>query len=275
MGLFLMVRANTRKASGTKKSIELNKQRAAAAKARALQAAADLAVRKSGLARIREAYVPIFGSRIDIAGIDFRAKPKDYLSEVLARQEALLPSLTDEALVALWLRFCKAQAAINAAERSSRDRKFLAALESDWRRRKLELDGQETYFRWPSTLVLEVTGDRAVEGAWPSSGMLDALGYHVGKVRGVDEPQRRRTLCFLFEEHLPLVFDTTYTTAWGAPKSSTRLRKLAETIAALVRNAKRNPGRDYSTAIEEWEQDLAFLWTRYYVGQFKFGWPGA
>ena len=105
--------------------------------------------------------------------------------------------------------------------------------------------------------------------------MLDAFGYHVGKVRGVDEVRRRRVLCFLFEEHLPLVFDTTYTNAWGAPKSSKRLQKLAETISALVRNAKRNPGRDYSTAIEEWEHDLAFLWTRYYVGQFKFGWPGA
>lgn len=103
--------------------------------------------------------------------------------------------------------------------------------------------------------------------------MLDAFEYHVGKTRGIPSETRRQILQFLFEERIPLVYDTAYTAEWGQPGTARRLQKLAETIAALIRNAKRNTGRDYTQAISEWEDDLSFLWSTFYVGHFYFGWP--
>ena len=55
--------------------------------------------------------------------------------------------------------------------------------------------------------------------------------------------------------------------------SAQRLRKLAETIAALTRNAKRRRDSIMATAIEHWEQDLEFLYYEFYVEKFYFGWP--
>jgi hypothetical protein len=257
------------------KDAALDKARSAAAKAEATRLAADLAARKKALALIRKAYVPIFGLPIDVAGLDFRATPKAFLTELLSRQAARLPGLPDSEFITVWLRFARSQVAIRPAERTRRDREFLDALTAEWERRKLSVDGDEAYFRWPSTLVSELTGTAQVDGGWPSAGMLDAFGYHVGKTKGLGSAARRQILRFLFEERLPLVFDTTYTEAWGQPTTARRLQKLAETLSALVRNAKRNSSRDYTKAISEWEDDLSFLWSTYYVGHFHFGWPTA
>jgi len=251
----------------------LRRARLAAAAAEAAKRAAELAARKPALALIRERYVPTFGLPMDISGIDFRVPPKIYLAEVLKRQIAHLPDLTDGEFVTIWLRFSRYISGIRAAERALRDTKFLAALDAEWDRRKVTADGGEDYFRWPSTLISEVVGHSTVSGGWPRSGMLDAFDYHVGKTRGVTSGARRLILRFLFEERLPLVFDTAYTAEWGRPATAERLHKLAETIAALVRNSKYNTGRDYAQAISEWEDDLSFLWSTYYVDYFCFGWP--
>lgn len=256
-----------------KEAAALARARRVAAAAEAARRAEELAARKPALALIRERYVPIFGLPIDISGIEFRAGPKVYLQEVLKRQIARLSDHTDGEFVTIWLRFSKYLSGIRAAERARRDTKFLAALQAEWDRRKVTADGKEVYFRWPSTLVSEVMGNSAVNGGWPTSGMLDAFDYHVGKTRGVPSGARRHILRFLFEERLPIVYDTAYTSEWGQPATAVRLQKLAETIAALVRNAKRNTGRDYAQAISEWEDDLSFLWSNYYVGHFGFGWP--
>jgi hypothetical protein len=256
-----------------KEAAALAHARRAAAAAEAAKRAEEWAARKQALPLIRERYVPIFGLPMDISGIEFRSGPKIYLLEVLKRQIARLPDHTDGEFVTIWLRFSKYISGIRAAERAGRDTNFLAALEAEWDRRKVTAEGDEVYFRWPSTLVSEVMGNSAVNGGWPTSGMLDAFDYHVGKTRGIPSGARRHILRFLFEERLPLVYDTAYTAEWGRPATAGRLQKLAETIAALVRNAKRNTGRDYTQAISEWEDDLSFLWSTYYVGHFRFGWP--
>lgn len=258
-----------------KEAEALARARRAAAAAEAARRAEDLAARKQALGLIRERYVPIFGLPMDISGIDFRARPKVYLQEILKRQIARLPGHTDGEFVTIWLRFSKYLSGVRAAERARRDSEFLAALEAEWDRRKVTSDGQQVYFRWPSTLVSNATGHSAVDGGWPASGMLDAFDYHVGKTRGVPCSARRHILRFLFEERLPIVYDTAYTSEWGQPATAGRLQKLAETIAALVRNAKRNTGRDYVQAIADWEDDLSFLWSSYYVGYFRFSWPAA
>jgi hypothetical protein len=40
-----------------------------------------------------------------------------------------------------------------------------------------------------------------------------------------------------------------------------------------TRNAKRRDPVALSRAIDEWEQDLMFLYERYYLGLVWFGWP--
>lgn len=48
---------------------------------------------------------------------------------------------------------------------------------------------------------------------------------------------------------------------------------MAETIAALVRNAKHRRDTRMKAAIRDWEQDLKQLHDESYVGTFSFGWP--
>lgn len=55
--------------------------------------------------------------------------------------------------------------------------------------------------------------------------------------------------------------------------SAQRLQKLAETIAALTRNAKRRNAARMDKSIREWESDLAYLKRRYDEGRFSFTWP--
>jgi hypothetical protein len=59
----------------------------------------------------------------------------------------------------------------------------------------------------------------------------------------------------------------------GANQTARRLHKLANTLAALTRNAKRRDTVSLSKAVDDWERDLAFLHDRYYVNFFRFGWP--
>lgn len=253
----------------------LGRARAASAREEVRRKSADLAQRKAALALLRTTYGPIFGSTIDVSGLDFSLPRKQLLTEVLQRKSVALPKLTDDELITTWIRFARYAALTRPAERPGRDRHFLDALAADWDRRAITLDRDGAFFRWPTTLVAELTGMTAVDGAWPTAGMLDAFGYHVGKTRGLPPKGRTQLLRFIFEERLPLVFDRTYTAAWGEARSTRRLQKLAETLAAMTRNAKRNTARDYTKAISDWEEDLQFLHDTYYVGHFHFGWPKA
>jgi hypothetical protein len=103
--------------------------------------------------------------------------------------------------------------------------------------------------------------------------MLSLLGYHVGETQSLHPAIRESILEYTFEYHLPPVGDVAYFNEWGEPRNSRRLRKLANTLAALTRNAKRRHSWKFSRAIREWEQDLVFLYERYYVHLFHFGWP--
>jgi len=48
---------------------------------------------------------------------------------------------------------------------------------------------------------------------------------------------------------------------------------MAESIAAFARNAKRQQSKPMQDAVKAWEQDLRFLYNKFYVGHFGFGWP--
>ncbi len=123
-------------------------------------------------------------------------------------------------------------------------------------------------FRWPSTVAYEAD-ESMPESNWPKVGMLSAVGYCVG-INGLGLKQRQELLSNVYSKRLPFVDSRKYVAEWGAPKSSERLKKLAEAIAAFVRNAKRKKN-NMSVAIREWEQDLAWLKEKYYL-QHKFVW---
>ena len=103
--------------------------------------------------------------------------------------------------------------------------------------------------------------------------MLDFLGYHVGKTHPTPRDMRRCILEYVFECHLPPLNDPAYFLEWGKPRTAQRLNKLANTLAALTRNAKRRDEASYTVAVDDWEDDLNLLHNRYYVGFFQFGWP--
>lgn len=201
---------------------------------------------------------------------DFNQPIRGVLEQVIALQIANLPSLDDEHLLQVWIRFARYYGRIRDAERSRRDRTFNTALYEEWHRRKgvATADGS---FHWPSTVA--VTGDGTMDGGfWPPKGMLDAIGYKVGR-DGLDHAVRERLLDYLMTERLPPVASPVYVREWAEANTPRRLQKLAETLAALTRNAKRNQARDFAKAVAEWENDLTYLYDRYYVGRCGFGWP--
>jgi hypothetical protein len=108
---------------------------------------------------------------------------------------------------------------------------------------------------------------------WNETGLLRLSGYRVGKVQGKPQDERRRILNFVFlEDDLRDVADQSYARSWGPPKSSNRLQKLCETLAAFIRNAKRNPV-DMDQAIADWQDDLGYLRATFYDRWGDFPWP--
>jgi hypothetical protein len=128
------------------------------------------------------------------------------------------------------------------------------------------------WFPWPTTVARKGTGRLTVLG-WRQQGMLSLLGYHVGETEPTPRNVRQCILEYAFECYLPPLQDIAYYAEWGPPVTPRRLEKLANTLAALVRNAKRRHQIAYRVAIDDWEHDLWFLHQRYYVDLFNFGWP--
>ena len=100
------------------------------------------------------------------------------------------------------------------------------------RRRKAEM-----HFDWPSTNA--EGGDGMLSGShWHEQGLLGYMGYHVGD-SGEPMGQRRSILDHAYENELPEINGPDYMTEWGQPLSATRLKKIAESLAAFCRNQKR------------------------------------
>lgn len=147
----------------------------------------------------------------------------------------------------------------------------IVAIEQEWVRRGANAATQD-YFIWPSTNAPGGDGDLHLDGLL-KEGMLRYLEYQVGRSNGQSAPVRQAILRRVFEGILPPVFPKPYMMEWGLPKSSHRLKKTAETIAAFARLFKRRHDARYDDAISDWEADLQFLYEEYYVGHFRFGWP--
>lgn len=100
-------------------------------------------------------------------------------------------------------------------------------------------------------------------GAWPTSGVLRQMGYNVGK-QGLRPVERRKILRQVL--HVELVAGSAdarnYVHEWGPPASHQRLTKMCNSLAAFSRNAQRQDA-DYSEAIADWDEDLAWLTATY------------
>lgn len=132
-------------------------------------------------------------------------------------------------------------------------------------------------FPFPSTDIYKLRRSilRGLEEVdWKNQGLLALSGYRVGRTKGEPRDRRRRILNFLFlKDDLRDVSDAEYAAEWGHPMSSTRLRKLAESLAAFTRNAKRRNDANMEQAIEEWEEDLDYLRKTFYERWGDFPWP--
>ena len=150
--------------------------------------------------------------------------------------------------------------------------RFRNALVAEWSRRAAEALRDPDHFEWPTT---EAVGGDGTLGArmWPGEGLLTFLGYRVGVTQGLAEDARRQIVDLVFGSSLPPINGPAYMREWGVPKSPARLKKLAETLAAFARNAKRKKAANMDNAIDDWERDLRYLYGEYYVGKFAFAWP--
>ena len=75
------------------------------------------------------------------------------------------------------------------------------------------------------------------------------------------------------DKRLQVELPADYLEEWGQPQTGNRLQKLANTLASLTRMQKRKQ-RPSDQAIEQWQADLEFLRTSFYVGRYDFKWPG-
>jgi hypothetical protein len=130
----------------------------------------------------------------------------------------------------------------------------------------------QRFFHWPSTAVLPSSRALAGDQFWYSEGLLSFMGYRVGH-NGVPASHRRDILDYIYHETVPRVHSAEYMRSWGIPKSRDRLKKMADSIAAFTRNARRNLFADMSAAIDDWEADLVYLKRTYYDRKYDFRWP--
>jgi hypothetical protein len=102
-------------------------------------------------------------------------------------------------------------------------------------------------------------------GNWQTTGVLGALGYHVGK-NGVDKRTRRAILTEAVEVQLVAASHefAQYVLGWGAPKSRQRKVKIRDSIRAFAQ-VRRSARADYSAALADWDDDLAWLKAKYRV----------
>lgn len=126
-------------------------------------------------------------------------------------------------------------------------------------------------FKWPSTDAPAGQYGFSGEEFWYQQGLLRFVGYKVG-INGEPSSIRKQILkCVLFND-IPKVNSLEYMQEWGVPRTSTRLKKMAESIASFTRNAKRRTD-NYQAAIDDWEADLQFLFENYYHPRLGFCWP--
>lgn len=182
---------------------------------------------------------------------------------------ASIPSRDNDQLLKLWKSNTLGAASSSGAKRDQH-LQIVTAIEREWSRRIKELPEIEA-FKWPSTDVGLGSGGGNFERQEIS--YLKILGYTVGKTDGLPDSSRQLILDRCFSGQLPPYQSISEMKKWGEPKGSLRLKKMAYHIASLAKNFKKMPSRGYDDAIADWEDDLKYLYEKYYVRYFRFAWP--
>lgn len=172
-------------------------------------------------------------------------------------------------LVSMWKNAVRMLADPSKRKDHARAKAVIDEIGREWDARAKTEDG---YFKWPST---EARGGNGRLGGFEAEkeGMLSFLEYRVGRTRGEPHGVRKVILRRVFEGPLPPVFSRAYMAEWGANGSPERLHKMAVSLAAFARNFKRRRTPSVADAVKDWESDLEYLRTTFYVGKFGFGWP--
>lgn len=100
-------------------------------------------------------------------------------------------------------------------------------------------------------------------GKWQTTGVLGAIGYHVGR-NGLDKRTRRAILAEAVQVKLVAASAeyAEYVSGWGAPNSKQRLVKIRDSISAFAK-IRRTTRADYSAALADWDSDLDWLRATY------------
>jgi len=127
-------------------------------------------------------------------------------------------------------------------------------------------------FDWPTMLVnlksLSLINNVKIDA--PDVGVLKKMGYTVGR-NGLSDSRRKKILDDVFSSlHLPFTFSKTYMKEWGGENSKARLQKMANSIAKFCINCNKTGKVE---AVRDYEEDLKYLYQKYYTGRFKFKWP--
>ena len=151
-------------------------------------------------------------------------------------------------------------------------RERIEAINAEWLRRRGTRIRVQDRFVWPSTEAKGGDGSLNTE-EWIKEGLLHLMGYQVGLSNTATQAWRESLLSEIFACQVPPVFPDEYIREWAEPGSVGRLQKMAETLAALTRNARRRRDARMGSAIKDWESDLEFLYYEFYVEKFSFAWP--
>jgi len=184
-----------------------------------------------------------------------------------------IPSMTVIETVTLWKNAIRILNDTSKSPLHAAARTIAKAVAADWLRRSRAPIPPDELFAWPETNANAGHGQLDTT-AWVREGVLQFMGYKVGH-QGETLFMRQAILSLVFSECIPPVFSRAYLEEWGDPSTVQRLKKLADTIASLARNAKRRRTQAMDQAVRDWEADLEFLYYEYYVGRFSFAWPDA
>ncbi len=123
-------------------------------------------------------------------------------------------------------------------------------------------------FHWVSTEV-GFSFEKMNTSGLKKCNLLSLLGYKTGNYSDLSAKTRRAILYKIYEEEIPKKFANLIDDIkdWGKPKSGLRLRKIAESIAFVVKSEKMHK-YNYEDSIFERESDLADLKKKYYDGVY-------
>jgi hypothetical protein len=89
------------------------------------------------------------------------------------------------------------------------------------------------------------------------TGLLAALGYHVGHREPMPEERRRAVLGYIFRSPLPNIRRNSYIERWGEPSTDQRCGRIAAMLRWFIDRHVGDPAM--SRACAEWRTDLRFV----------------